>query len=157
MELKKISMAFSISTLVSLVYPSLGRENGDNHPLVNLGPEMDAVEAVFPASQDYNFNMLENLPTKYMMYLGTCKDKMESSCKKCTEDAIEKILTRKKTISRECCVKVVKAEKQYYMEIRKVMFLYYQLNRFAFHVSFRTNEVWNRCSNEVESLSSSQY
>ncbi|CAG7872279.1 unnamed protein product [Brassica rapa] len=96
MELKKISMAFSISTLVSLVYPSLGRENGDNHPLVNLGPEMDAVEAVFPASQDYNFNMLENLPTKYMMYLGTCKDKMESSCKKCTEDAIEKILTRKK-------------------------------------------------------------
>ncbi|CAN7080282.1 unnamed protein product [Brassica oleracea var. botrytis] len=50
MELKKISMAFSISTLVSLVYPSLGQENGDNHPLVNLGPEMDAVEAaVFPA------------------------------------------------------------------------------------------------------------
>lgn len=46
MELKKISMAFSISTLVSLVYPSLGQENGDNHPLVNLGPEMDAVEAV---------------------------------------------------------------------------------------------------------------
>ncbi|CAN6876935.1 unnamed protein product [Brassica oleracea] len=55
---------------------------------------MDAVEAaVFPASQDYNFNMLENLPTKYMMYLRTCMDKMESGCKKCTEDTIENILT----------------------------------------------------------------
>ncbi|WZZ74629.1 hypothetical protein YC2023_085999 [Brassica napus] len=50
-------------------------------------------KAVFPASQDYNFNMLENLPTKYMMYLRTCMDKMESGCKKCTEDTIENILT----------------------------------------------------------------
>ena len=35
------------------------------------------------------------------MYFGTSMDKMESSCTKCTEDTIEKILTRKKkTISR---------------------------------------------------------
>ncbi|WZZ74628.1 hypothetical protein YC2023_085998 [Brassica napus] len=43
------------------------------------------------------------------------------------------------------------------MEIRKVMFRYYQLKRFPSHVSYRTNEVRNRCSTEVESPSSSQY
>lgn len=55
--------------------------------------------------------MFENFLIKYMMYFGICKDKMESSCKKCIEDVIEKIFMRKKIIFRECCVKVVKVEK----------------------------------------------
>lgn len=68
-------------------------------------------EGSIPGLQDYNFNMLENLPTKYMMYFGTSMDKMESGCTKCTEDTIEKILTRKKKLFPECCLKVVKTEK----------------------------------------------
>lgn len=157
MELKKISMAFSISTLVSLVYPSLGRENGDNHPLVNLGPEMDAVEAVFPLHKITILICLKTSQQNTWCISEPARIKWKVVVKNVLKMLLKRFLREKKTISRECCVKVVKAEKQYYMEIRKVMFLYYQLNRFASHVSFRTNEVWNRCSNEVESLSSSQY
>ncbi|CAH8382901.1 unnamed protein product, partial [Eruca vesicaria subsp. sativa] len=140
MELKKLFMAFFITTtVVTFVYPSFGQKNIDDEPLVNPGRDMDAVKEISPASQDYNLDFLENLPTKYMMYIGTCMKTMESYFRNCNADVIEEILT-KKPVSRECCMKVVKAGKKCYMEIRKVMFQFYQLKRFASQVSFRTNE-----------------
>ncbi|KAF8105498.1 hypothetical protein N665_0157s0078 [Sinapis alba] len=155
MELKTIFMAFFIiTTMVSFAYPSLGQEDVDEEPLVKSGPEMDVVEAISPASQEYNMYMLENLPPKFTTYLENCMDKMGPIFRRCNEDVIEEILT-KKPVSRECCMKVVKAGKECYVEIRKLMFRFYQLKLFASQVSFRTNEVWDRCSAEVENSSSS--
>ncbi|KAF8105500.1 hypothetical protein N665_0157s0080 [Sinapis alba] len=155
MELKTIFMAFFIiTTLVSFAYPSFVQEDVDDEQLVNPGPEMDAVVAISPASQEFNMYMLENLPPKFTTYLETCMDKMGSIFKRCNEDIIEEILT-KKPVSRDCCMKVVKAGKECYVEIRKLMFRFYQLKRFASQVSIRTNDVWDRCSAEVENSSSS--
>ncbi|KAF8116639.1 hypothetical protein N665_0015s0016 [Sinapis alba] len=155
MELKTIFMAFFIiTTMVSFSYPSLGHEDAVEEPLVKSGPEMAAVEAISPASQEYNMYMLENLTPKFTTYLENCMDKMGPIFRRCNEDVIEEILT-KKPVSRECCMKVVKAGKECYVEIRKLMFQFYQLKRFASQVSFRTNEVWGRCSAEVKNSSSS--
>ncbi|KAL0699181.1 hypothetical protein Bca4012_055303 [Brassica carinata] len=116
---------------------------------------MEALKAISPASQDYNIDMLENLPPKYVEYLNTCADKMGSSgTRQCNEDVLKEILTNE-PVSRECCLKVVRAGKECYMEFRKFMFRLYQLKRFASQVSFKISEVWNRCSAEVESRSSS--
>ncbi|KAF8052761.1 hypothetical protein N665_1512s0010 [Sinapis alba] len=102
MDLKTIFMTFFIiTTLVSFAYPSLGQEDVDDEPLVKSGPEMDAVEAISPASQDYNMYMLENLQPKFTTHLENCMDKM-----RCNEDVFEEILT-KKPVSRECCMKVL--------------------------------------------------
>lgn len=155
MELKTTFMAFFvITTLVSFAYPNLGQEDIDNKPLVNPGPEMDAVEAISPASQEYNMYILESLPPKSSSFIEYCMDKMGPDYVQCNEVVIEEILTNK-PISRECCLEVVKAGKECYLEIRKLMFQFYQLKRFASQVSFRTNKVWERCSAEVESPSSS--
>ncbi|KAF8105504.1 hypothetical protein N665_0157s0084 [Sinapis alba] len=155
MELKTMFMSFFIITmLVSFVYSSLGQEDVDDEPLVNPGPDMDTVVAISPASQEFNMYMLENLPPKFTTYLENCMDKMGPIFRRCNEDVIEEILT-KKPVSRECCMKVVKAGKECYVEIRKLMFRFYQFKRFASQVSFRTNEVWDRCSAEVENSSSS--
>ncbi|CAN6911755.1 unnamed protein product, partial [Brassica oleracea var. botrytis] len=67
------------------------------HWLISVLRWMHIAKAVFPACKitilicSRTFQL-----TKYMMYFGTSMDKMESSCTKCTEDTIEKILTRKK-------------------------------------------------------------
>nr|VDD52829.1 unnamed protein product [Brassica oleracea] len=155
MDTKTIFMAFFIiNTLVSCAYPCLGQEDVDDKPLVNPG-DFDTLDALSPASQEYNIYMLENLPPKYKTYLGTCADKMgPSGISECNEDVLREILTNK-PVSRECCLMVVRAGKECYMEIRKFMFRLYQLKRFASQVSFKSNEVWNRCSAEVESPSSS--
>ncbi|ESQ32261.1 hypothetical protein EUTSA_v10005636mg [Eutrema salsugineum] len=153
MEIKTLLIAFSIiTTLVSFAYPSLAaREGGvDDEPLVHSDREMDAVEAISPASQDYNYNMLENLPFKYLTYLSNCIDKMGDGFKKCNNDVIKEILMKKPVVSRRCCLKIVQAGKQCYVEIRKVMFRYYQLKRFASQVSSETQDVWNRCSAQVQ-------
>ncbi|CAF2079567.1 unnamed protein product [Brassica napus] len=63
------------------------------------------------------------------MYVETCMDKMEPIGK--------------------CGLYVVKAGKQCFIETNKLMFQFYQLKRFASQVSFKINEVWNRCSAEV--------
>ncbi|KAL0857703.1 hypothetical protein Bca101_062857 [Brassica carinata] len=156
METKTIFMAFFIiTTLVSYVYPNLGQENVDDEPLVNPGREFDTIDTISPASQDYNNYMLENLPPKYITYLETCGKNMgPSGTVQCNVDVIKEILTNK-PVSRECCLKVIRAGKECYMEIRKFMFRLYQLKRFASQVSFKINKVWNRCSAEVESSSSS--
>ncbi|CAN6991864.1 unnamed protein product [Brassica rapa subsp. trilocularis] len=73
---------------------------------------------------------------------------------KCYDDVLEEILTNK-PVSRKCCLTVVKAGKKCYMETVKLVFRLYQLKRFASQVSFKTNKVWNRCSPNVESPSSS--
>ncbi|KAG2318494.1 hypothetical protein Bca52824_011707 [Brassica carinata] len=141
MEMKPLFIVFLIIvTFESYVHPSFGQKDV-NEPLVNPGREMEALKAISPASQDYNIDMLENLPPKYVEYLNTCADKMGSSgTRQCNED---------------CCLKVVRAGKECYMEFRKFMFRLYQLKRFASQVSFKISEVWNRCSAEVESRSSS--
>ncbi|CAN7075245.1 unnamed protein product [Brassica oleracea var. botrytis] len=156
METKTIFTAFFfITTLVSSAYPNLGQEDTDDEPLVNPGREFDTLDAISPASQDYNNYMLENLPSKYITYIETCGKNMgPSGTVKCNVDVLKEILTNK-PISRECCQKVVKAGKECYMEIRKFMFRLYQLKRFASQVSFKIIKVWNRCSAEVESPSSS--
>ncbi|CAH8338934.1 unnamed protein product [Eruca vesicaria subsp. sativa] len=99
--------------------------------------------------------MLENLPHKYIKYIGTCFGKMKTiGIGKCNDDVIKEILTNE-PVSKECCLKVVRAGKECHMELNKLTFRLYQLKRFASQVSFKINEVWNRCSTEVESLSSS--
>ncbi|KAF8105497.1 hypothetical protein N665_0157s0077 [Sinapis alba] len=66
MELKTFMASFIINTLVSFAYPSSGQEDVDDKSLVNPGPKMDAVlEAISPASHDYNVYILENLPPKF--------------------------------------------------------------------------------------------
>ncbi|KAF3534807.1 hypothetical protein DY000_02043353 [Brassica cretica] len=142
METKTIFTAFFfITTLVSSAYPNLGQEDTDDEPLVNPGREFDTLDAISPASQDYNNYMLENLPSKYMTYLETCGKNMgPSGTVKCNVDVLKEILTNK-PISRECCQKVVKAGKECYMEIRKFMFRLYQLKRFAYQVSFKIIKV----------------
>ncbi|CAH8355635.1 unnamed protein product [Eruca vesicaria subsp. sativa] len=88
-------MAFFITTtVVTFVYPSFGQKNIDDEPLVNPGRDMDAVKAISPASQDYNWDMLENLPTKYMMYIGTCKNTMESDFRNCKAMSSRRFLRR---------------------------------------------------------------
>ncbi|XP_018487857.2 protein DOWN-REGULATED IN DIF1 11-like [Raphanus sativus] len=156
MKMKTLFVAFIIiATLVSYAYPSFGQKNVNDEPLVNPGPEMEALREISPASQDYNIYILENLPPKYVAYLTTCGDKMGSSgIGKCNEDVVKEILTNE-PVSRECCLKVVRAGKECYIEFRKFVFRLYQLKRFASQVYFRTNEVWNRCSAEVEYPSSS--
>ncbi|WZY73882.1 hypothetical protein YC2023_006122 [Brassica napus] len=155
--MKTIFMAFFIiATLVSYVYPSLGQKDVDDEPLVNSGHEFDTLDTISPASEDYNIHMLKNMSPKYITYVKTCHDKMgPSGGAKCNDDVLEEILTNK-PVSRECCQKVVKAGKECYMETIKFIFRLYQLKRFASQVSFKTNKVWNRCSIEVESPSSSQ-
>ncbi|CAN7075238.1 unnamed protein product [Brassica oleracea var. botrytis] len=156
MDTKKIFMVFFImTTLVSYVYPSSGQEDVDDEPLVHPGREFDSLDAISPASQDYNIYMLENLPPKYKMYLETCMDKMKLIGKCGFNDVIKEILTNE-PVSRECCLKVVvRAGKECFIETNKLMFQFYQLKRFASQVSFKINEVWNRCSAEVKSPSSS--
>ncbi|WZZ29455.1 hypothetical protein YC2023_012856 [Brassica napus] len=86
---------FIINTSVSCVYPCLGQEDVDDKPLVNPG-EFDTLDALSPASQEYNIYMLENLPPKYKTYLGTCADKMgPSGISECNEDVLREILTNK--------------------------------------------------------------
>uniref|UniRef100_M4FC95 Prolamin-like domain-containing protein n=1 Tax=Brassica campestris TaxID=3711 RepID=M4FC95_BRACM len=161
METKTIFMAFFImTTLVSSAYPSSGQEDVDVEPLVNPGHEFDtldvispASDVISPASQDYNIYMLEIIPPKYKMYVETCMDKMEP-IGKCGLYVIKEILTNEH-VSRECCLKVVRAGKQCFIETNKLMFQFYQLKRFASQVFFKINEVWNRCSAKVESPSSS--
>ncbi|XP_056846859.1 protein DOWN-REGULATED IN DIF1 11-like [Raphanus sativus] len=155
METKTIFMAFFIiTTLVSYVYPSLCQEDIDNEPLVNPGREFDALDAISPASEDYNNYMLENLPPRYKTYIETCMENMVSTDKgKCGGDVLKEILTNE-PVSRECCLKVVRGGKECYMEINKLMFRFYQLKRFSSQASSKINEVWNRCSAEVESSSS---
>ncbi|WZY73869.1 hypothetical protein YC2023_006109 [Brassica napus] len=151
MESKKIFMAFFIMTiLVSYAYPSSGQEDVDVEPLVNQGREFDTLDVISPASQDYNIYMLEIIPPKYKMYVETCMDKMEP-IGKCGLYVIKEILTNE-PVSRECCLKVVRAGKQCFIETNKLMFQFYQLKRFASQVSFKINEVWNRCSAEVEKI-----
>ncbi|KAF3598856.1 hypothetical protein F2Q69_00038648 [Brassica cretica] len=146
-------MAFFImTTLVSYAYPSSGQEDVDVEPLVNPGREFDTLDVISPASQDYNIYMLEILPPKYKMYVETCMDKMEP-IGKCGLDVIKEILTNE-SVSRECCLKVVRAGKQCFLETNKLMFQFYQLKRFASQVYLKIDEVWNRCSGEVESPSS---
>ncbi|CAN7075260.1 unnamed protein product [Brassica oleracea var. botrytis] len=158
-EMKTIFMAFFfIATLVSYVYPSLGQKVVDDEPLVNSGREFDTLDMISPASEDYNIHMLKNMSPKYITYVKTCHDKMgPSGGAKCNDDVLEEILTNK-PVSRECCLKVVKAGKECYMETIKFIFRLYQLKRFASQqiFSFKTNKVWNRCSIEVEDPSSSQ-
>ncbi|CAG7890434.1 unnamed protein product [Brassica rapa] len=156
MDTKTIFMVFFVmTTLVSYVYPSSGQEDVDDEPLVHPGREFDSLDTISPASQDYNIYMLENLPPKYKMYLETCMDKMKPIGKCGFEDVIKEILTNE-PVSRECCMKVVvRAGKQCFIETNKLMFQFYQLKRFASQVYFKINEVWNRCSAEVESPSSS--
>ncbi|KAF3599621.1 hypothetical protein F2Q69_00038655 [Brassica cretica] len=108
METKTIFTAFFfITTLVSSAYPNLGQEDTDDEPLVNPGREFDTLDAISPASQDYNNYMLENLPSKYITYLETCGKNMgPSGTVKCNVDVLKEILTNK-PISRECCQKVI--------------------------------------------------
>ncbi|XP_013634386.1 PREDICTED: uncharacterized protein LOC106340060 [Brassica oleracea var. oleracea] len=166
METKTIFMAFFImTTLVSYAYSSSGQEDVDVEPLVNPGREFDTLDVISPASQDYNIYMLEILPPKYKMYVETCMDKMEPIGKcgskswkrpigKCGLYVIKEILTNE-PVSRECCLKVVKAGKQCFIETNKLMFQFYQLKRFVSQVSFKINEVWNRCSAESPDLARS--
>ncbi|CAH8327057.1 unnamed protein product [Eruca vesicaria subsp. sativa] len=106
MEIKPIfTTLFIITISISFMYPSLGLEDVDGEPLVNPGREMDAVEVISPASQEYNFYMLENLQPEYTTNLEKCMDKMGDGFKKCNEDVIKEILS-KKPVSRECCVKI---------------------------------------------------
>ncbi|KAF3602012.1 hypothetical protein F2Q69_00038647 [Brassica cretica] len=154
MDAKTIFMAFFImTTLVSYAYPSSDQKDVDDEPLVHPGREFDSLDAISPASQDYNIYMLDNIPPKYKIYLETCMDKMEPIGKCGLDDVIQEILTNE-PVSRECCLKVVRAGKQCFIETNKLMFQFYQLKRFASQVSFKINEVWNRCSAEVESPSS---
>ncbi|KAL0719741.1 hypothetical protein Bca4012_069065 [Brassica carinata] len=129
----KDSMKFygmnSFPRKVSSAYPSLGQEDVDDEPLVNPDREFDTLDAISPASQDYNNYMLENVPPKYKQYIETCIGKMES-VGKCGIDVLKEILTNE-PVSRECCLMVVRAGKECHMEI-------------------------NKCSAEVESPSSSQ-
>ncbi|CAH8343197.1 unnamed protein product [Eruca vesicaria subsp. sativa] len=95
MELKKLFMAFFITTtVVTFVYPSFGQKNIDDEPLVNPGRDMDAVKAISPASQDYNLDLLENLPTKYKMYIGTCMNTMESDLGIVMQMSLKRFLRR---------------------------------------------------------------
>ncbi|XP_056844899.1 protein DOWN-REGULATED IN DIF1 11-like [Raphanus sativus] len=156
METKTIFKAFFIiTTLVSYVYPSLGQEDVDDEPLVNPARKFDTLYATSPASEDYDNYILKNLPPKYKTYIGTCMGKMGYiGVKKCGDDVLKEILTNE-PVSRECCMEVVRAGKKCHMAINKLMFRFYQLKRFASQVSFKINDVWNRCSAEVESPSSS--
>ncbi|XP_048606351.1 protein DOWN-REGULATED IN DIF1 11-like [Brassica napus] len=158
MEIKIIFMAFFlIATLVSYAHPSLGQKDVDDEPLVNSGREFDTLDTISPASEDYNSYMLKNLSPKYVTYLKTYLDKVgmgPNGGAKCYDDVLEEILTNK-PVSRKCCLTVVKAGKKCYMETVKLVFRLYQLKRFASQVSFKTNKVWNRCSANVESPSSS--
>ncbi|KAF3599521.1 hypothetical protein F2Q69_00038653 [Brassica cretica] len=120
---------------------------------ITTSREFDTLDVISPASQDYNIYMLEILPPKYKMYVETCMDKMEP-IGKCGLYVIKEILTNE-PVSRECCLKVVRAGKECFIETNKLMFQFYQLKRFVSQVSFKINEVWNRCSAEVESPSSS--
>ncbi|KAG2318270.1 hypothetical protein Bca4012_069356 [Brassica carinata] len=156
MKTKTIFIAFFIiTTLVSYTYPSLGQEDVDEEPLVNPGREFDTLDATSPTSEEYNIDMAENLPPKYKTYLETCMRKMMSiGIGKCGDNVLKEILTNE-PVSRECCLKVVRGGKECHIEVNKLMFRLYQLKRFSFKVSFKINEVWNRCSAEVESPSSS--
>ncbi|KAG2258375.1 hypothetical protein Bca52824_077669 [Brassica carinata] len=157
METKNFFMAFFvITTLVSSAYPSLGQEDVDDELLINPGHEFDTfMNTESPASRDYDNNILKNISPKYKHYLETYVCKM-APIAKCVIDVIKEILTNEPG-SRECCLEVVRAGKECYMEINKFMFRLYKLKRFSSKVSFKINDVWNRCSAEVESPSSSHY
>ncbi|KAG2317965.1 hypothetical protein Bca4012_069064 [Brassica carinata] len=155
METKTIFKAFFIiTTLVSYAYPSLGQEDVDDEPLVNPGHEFDTLDTISPASEDYNKYILENLPPKFKKNIESCMDKMGRVGIKCADDVLKEILTNEPA-SRECCLEVVRNGKECHMVISKLAFQFYQLKRFASQVSFKINEVWNRCSAEVERPSSS--
>ncbi|KAJ4885777.1 hypothetical protein Rs2_25525 [Raphanus sativus] len=156
MESKTIFKAFFIiTTLVSYAYPNLGQEDVEDEPLVNPAREFDRLDAISPASENYNNYILENLPPKYKAYIETCMGKMGYiGIEKCGDNVLKEILTNEH-VSRECCLEVVRAGKKCHMEINKLMFRFYQLKRFASQVSFKINEIWNRCSAEIESPSSS--
>ncbi|KAF3599300.1 hypothetical protein F2Q69_00038657 [Brassica cretica] len=157
MDTKTIFMAFfTVTALLSHAYPSLNQKDVDDEPLVNPGREMEALREISLASEDYNMYMLDNLPPKYLLYLNSCGGKMGPSGDECIDDVLKEIFTNKPA-SKECCLKVVKTGKECYMELQKFIFRLYQLKRFASQVSFRTNQVWDRCSSEVESPSSSHH
>ncbi|CAH8356766.1 unnamed protein product [Eruca vesicaria subsp. sativa] len=155
METKTILMtSFIITSLVSYAYLSLGQEKVDDEPLISH-VEFDRLDTISPASKDYNNYMFDNLPPKYKANLITCIKKIGGEDNViCYDDVLEEILTNKR-VSRHCCMKVVRVGKKCYIEIIKLSFRFYQLKHFASQVSFKTNEVWNRCSAEVESPSSS--
>ncbi|CAN6921277.1 unnamed protein product [Brassica oleracea] len=157
MDTKTIFMVFfTITILISHAYPSLNQKDVDDEPLVNPGREMEALTEISPASQDYNMYILDKLPPKYLLYLNSCGGKMGPSGDECIDDVLKEILTNKPA-SKECCLEVVKTGKECYMEIQKFIFRLYQFKRFASQVSFRTNQVWDRCSSEVETPLSSHH
>ncbi|CAH8320465.1 unnamed protein product [Eruca vesicaria subsp. sativa] len=142
METKTIfKIFFIITALVSYAYPSLGQENVDNEPLVKPGQEFDTLGAMSPVSKDYNIYVLKNLPPKEKKYLETCMEKMGlTDIWQCHADVIHEILTNE-PVSKECCLKVIKAGKECHMHLTKLTFQFYQLKHFASQVSFKINEV----------------
>ncbi|ESQ46644.1 hypothetical protein EUTSA_v10000516mg [Eutrema salsugineum] len=152
MENKPIFMAFvSIMVLLSFSSPTLAIEHDEDKPLLNSDKEFDAAMANSPSSCDYNRDMIESQSKKHLDYLINCGEKMGPDSVKCNIEVRAEIL-RNKEASKDCCQMIVKAGKECHIEWMKLFFQTYQLKRFSSKRIFKTNEIWNRCSNEVGSI-----
>ncbi|KAF8052540.1 hypothetical protein N665_1546s0003 [Sinapis alba] len=155
MESKTIVMiSFTIMILLSFSYPSLAIENDEDKPLLNSDDEFDAVMAISPSESDYNRDMLESQPRTFFDYLDRCSEKMGRESVKCGTEVRAEIL-RNKDASRDCCRMIVKAGKECHMQWMKLFFQTYQLKRFSSKRILKSNEIWNRCSKEISSVSPS--
>ncbi|KAL0733989.1 hypothetical protein Bca4012_010199 [Brassica carinata] len=107
---------------------------------------------ISPSASEYNPNMIESQPQNFVDYLEGCAEKMGHESVKCAIEVRAEIL-RNKDASRDSCRMIVRAAKDCHMQWMKLFFQTYQLKRFSSKRILKSNEIWNKCSKEIGSVS----
>ncbi|KAG7567728.1 Prolamin-like domain [Arabidopsis thaliana x Arabidopsis arenosa] len=150
MENKTILMTFfSVMVLISFFNQSLAIAADLEEMLIN---EFDVVLRNWPSPGDYNLNVIRGQSRKHLKYLLNCGVKMGPGGTECSIEYRDAI-SRNKSTSKDCCLMIVKTGKQCHTEWMKLFFQFYQVKRFSSKVMIKTNEIWNKCSNETETIS----
>ncbi|XP_019085376.1 PREDICTED: uncharacterized protein LOC109126330 [Camelina sativa] len=130
--------------LVLLSHPTLAVEEDNDEPPLMSNDEFDAALYATSPSKSKGKGKSKG---KSLIY------KTPNSAFLCFEKVVAEILVNKRA-SRDCCVGVVKAGKQYLMEFMKFIFQSYEFKRYNYKRFFKINKVWNRCSTEIDAPSS---
>lgn len=150
METKTIFMVFSLLTVfLSFSYPTLAIENEYDKMLLEM---FGGFLANWPSPNNYNFNVIRKIPPRHLGYLIKCSVKMGPRSDKCNVEVRDEIL-RNKSTSKDCCQMTMKAGKECHMEWMKIFFQFYQLKDLSSESNIKSNEIWNRCSTDVEDIS----
>lgn len=155
MENKMSFTMFSvIMVLLSFSHLILAIKDDGDKPLLNSDDEFDAVIATAesPSSRDQGNKFIRNHSKQEIEYLKNCSKNMGDVPDLCFEEVLAQIL-RNKSVSKDCCLAIVKGGKECHMEWMKAFFQLFQLERFSSKRFFKSNKIWSLCSTEIGAVS----